>query len=519
MSRLLFSGGPIVGMDPAVRGDAVLVEKGRISAVASLEELRAAAPDAVHVPLDGATLMPAFLDAHSHFTQTAFSFLQVSLDGAASEEEIAARLRAAAVPPGQWIQARDYDHNILPGGRHPTLAFLDRAAPENPLIIQHKSGHLGLLNSRSLALLGIGPGTPSPSGGRIGMENGRPNGYLEENAFFEAMKKVPMPGKGAILDAYRKSQALYASHGIATVQEGMLTKEMLPLYQLLLGQDLLKLDLVAYADPAFYQEASALLNGLPGGTHFRIGGMKIFLDGSPQGKTAWLRQPYEGGDFCGYGTLPDETVHRAFLHAAEAKTQLLAHCNGDAAAAQFLRCLAGTEAETPILATLRPVLIHGQILGEDQIPEAAALGAMVSFFVAHVYHWGDVHLRNLGPRRAARISPAASALRAGLPFTFHQDTPVIKPDMWETIWCAVCRKTRAGVLLGPEERISAAEALRAVTVSTAWQYGEERQKGSISPGKRADLIVVDKNPLEVPPEELRAIRVLRTYKDGEIVYG
>lgn len=131
--------------------------------MASLEELRAAAPDAVHVPLDGATLMPAFLDAHSHFTQTAFSFLQVSLDGAASEEEIAARLRAAAVPPGQWIQARDYDHNILPGGRHPTLAFLDRAAPENPLIIQHKSGHLGLLNSRSLALLGIGPGTPSPS--------------------------------------------------------------------------------------------------------------------------------------------------------------------------------------------------------------------------------------------------------------------------------------------------------------------------------------------------------------------
>lgn len=152
-----------------------------------------------------------------------------------------------------------------------------------------------------------------------------------------------MPGKDAILDAYRKAQALYASHGIATVQEGMFSKEMFPLYRLLLGQDLLKLDLVAYADPAFYQEASALLNGLPGGTHFRIGGMKIFLDGSPQGKTAWLRQPYEGGDFCGYGTLPDETVHRAFLHAVKrrpAPRPLQRRGSG-----QFLRCLAGTEAE------------------------------------------------------------------------------------------------------------------------------------------------------------------------------
>ena len=251
----------------------------------------------------------------------------------------------------------------------------------------------------------------------------------------------------------------------------------------------------------------------------RLGGIKMFLDGSPQGRTAWMRTPYTGTpDYCGYGTLTDEAVRAVLDLAAAEQVQVLAHCNGDAAAAQYLRALQQAEAEHPVLKTLRPVMIHAQLLHPDQLALAKEVGVVASFFVAHVYHWGDVHIRNFGPDRAALISPTASALRVGVPFTFHQDAPVIPPDMLETVWCAANRRTEAGVLLGPDERITAREALRAVTATAAWQYFEEGDKGTLAPGKRADLVVLDRDPLTTPPEDLRKVRVLQTVKDGQTVF-
>ena len=539
-SRIVFYNGEILTMEKRSAGTAVLVEDGKIRALGDAGELLEAAGDAARVDLEGNTLMPAFVDAHSHFTQVAFSTLQASLEGAGSREEavgkLQAFLRTARHPKGAWVLARDYDNTAFPDGRHLTLAELDGAAPENPLFVQHKSGHIGLFNSLALKLLGVRPDTPSPEGGRIGKEDGRLTGYMEENALFAFQKRVPMPGPEELEGAFEKAQKLYASFGITTVQDGMAVKEMLPLYDMLLGKDLLWLDLAAYPDPETYALAKRAYPGCME-TYWkglRFGGMKIFLDGSPQGRTAWMRTPYLGGtedrgakearsenakEYCGYGTMTDENVLEAMGEAAREETQLLAHCNGDAAAEQYLRCLERAEEDWPGLGGLRPVLIHGQLIGRDQLPRAARLGVILSLFVAHVYHWGDVHIRNFGLERACKISPAASALRCGIPVTFHQDAPVILPDMFETIWCAVRRLTKQGVLLGGEERISPAQALRAVTINAAYQYGEEKRKGSIVPGKQADLIVTDKNPLKAPAKELRNIQVLRTYKEGVCVYS
>lgn len=249
---------------------------------------------------------------------------------------------------------------------------------------------------------------------------------------------------------------------------------------------------------------------------FKIGGYKMFLDGSPQGRTAWMRRPYEGGgDYTGYGTLTDNQVEDVLRQAVRDGMQPLAHGNGDAACAQFLQAV---QAVGPSASALRPVLIHAQLLGTDQLPAVKRLGVTPSFFVAHVYHWGDTHLENFGRTRASAISPARSAEKLGIRFTFHQDTPVIPPDMLETVWCAVNRRTKAGVLLGEEERVDTLTALRAVTANAAWQYGEEGEKGTLAPGKRADLTVLDRNPLQTPPEALRDIRVLETYKDGVCIY-
>ena len=172
----------------------------------------------------------------------------------------------------------------------------------------------------------------------------------------------------------------------------------------------------------------------------------------------------------------------------------------------------------PSLTSLRLVLIHAQLLGADQLDAVRALGVIPSFFVAHVYHWGDVHLKNFGPARAAAISPAESALRAGIRFTFHQDTPVIEPDMLETIWCACCRRTRTGKTLGPEQAVDPLTALSAVTITAAYQYGEESHRGSLSAGKRADLVLLSDNPLAAPPEQIRRIRVEETIRAGKTVF-
>ena len=167
---------------------------------------------------------------------------------------------------------------------------------------------------------------------------------------------------------------------------------------------------------------------------------------------------------------------------------------------------------------IRPVMIHAQLVGQDQLPRMKELGMIPSFFVAHVYHWGDVHLENFGPQRAANISPAAAAGALGIPYTFHQDAPVIEPNMLETIWCAVNRVTKQGVSLGPQQRVSALDAVRAVTIHAAHQYFEEHQKGSLAAGKHADFVILSADPTAVPPMQIRNIEVLATIKDGQCIF-
>jgi predicted amidohydrolase YtcJ len=551
--KKLFCNGTVVTMDEKKPlAEAVLAEDGKITAVGERKALREAAPDAAEVDLCGGTLLPSFIDPHSHFSSVASGLLQVSIEDCGCFDEVRKKIGAfresAGLKPGEWVMVRGYDQDRLAERRHLTAAFLDGASPDNPVIVQHKCGHTGVCSSEALRLFGVTENTADPAGGRYGRDHdGTLNGYLEENAFFENIRKVPLPQSHALLNGFCRAQEKYASYGITTVQEGMMVAQMIPLHQLLLSGDVLKLDLVSYPEFPAAEQLYSAFSDYAGNyrNHYRLGGIKIFLDGSPQERTAWMRPqsayllkaqgdgqkmaPGAGrenmtgivpgaGLETGRGTLQTEEVEKALEWAAQHHVQILAHCNGDAAAEQYLQAIAGTERRYPDFAQLRPVMIHAQLLDRDQLPQVRALGVTPSFFVAHVYHWGDAHIRNFGMERASRISPAASALREGIRFTFHQDSPVIEPDMLETVWCAVNRITREGVVLGADERIPVMDALRAVTSNAAWQYGEEDSKGTITPGKQADLVLLDRSPLAVEPEEIRNIRVMRTYKGGEILY-
>lgn len=327
--------------------EAIMIEDGVIKKVGSKRDVFVGDLEETEiVDLQGKTMMPAFLDAHSHFTGVANNLLQVDLGECINFEEIIDRLvsfkKDNHILDGVWIIACNYDHNNLKEKTHPRKEVLDKACPNNPVLLQHKSGHMGVLNSKALDILNIDFNTSDIEGGTIEKVNGEVTGYLEENAFINYQMKVPMPSLEVLLDAYEKAQEIYLKNGITTIQEGMTYPEMVPLYKALFNRNILKLDLVSYIDinsrELFFSNLHKHIKKY--NKNFKIGGYKIFLDGSPQGRTAWMREPYVGShDYFGVSTMSDDALQKAIQIAYDDDLQILAHCNGDRACEQYIKAI------------------------------------------------------------------------------------------------------------------------------------------------------------------------------------
>lgn len=522
MQKLYVNGTILTMKDDRLYDEALLVKDGHIQAVGSKEELEALAQgDCERIDLKGRCLMPSFIDAHSHTLQFANSLKFVPLKDctciADIQKSIQAFIKKKNIKKGEWVTGFGYDHNNLKEHRHPTCHELDVASDQNPIIVSHASFHMGVLNSYALKECGLDDTTKDPKGGSYGRdEQGHLNGYLEEVTFMRGPGAQVMSLDNIDEYAY-EGQKFYASYGITTAQEGFAHKSDVEIYDRLGKNGKLLLDMVAYMDIVESSDVVHERKDLQDyHNHFKIGGYKLFLDGSPQGRTAWMSKPYENSsDYCGYPIYTSEQVDGYVQQALDEHRQILIHCNGDAASQQMLDAFHHSRQKKT---DTRPVMVHAQTLRPDQLPQLNETGVMPSFFVAHVYHWGDVHLVNFGKERAENISCAASALENGITFTFHQDTPVILPDMLETVWAAVNRITKDGVVLGAHQRISVFEALKAVTINAAYQYFEEDKKGTLEPGKLADLIILSEDPMKADPMKIRDIQVLETMKEGKTIY-
>lgn len=531
--QTLFTGGEILTMrSESDSPEAVLIEKGKIKFVGSRAEAETLCrEDCQMVDLGGRTLLPGFIDPHSHISMAAQFVDYADLSACEDFEDIVSELAAYrdehAVRPDGIIIGHGYDHNFLKEGRHPDKRVLDRVSTETPVYLFHTSGHMGVANSKLLELAGVNETTADPQGGKFGRMPGslEPDGYVEESgAMAQILMKVFPRMAGDNAARLEKVQQLYLQYGVTTVQDGAASADNVRDLAAMAELGKLKVDVVAYI--VVQENPEELFAEYPeydGHYHnrYKLGGCKIILDGSPQGRSAWLTAPYEGErEYRGYPTYSDDDVARDVRVCVDAGRQLLAHCNGDAAADQFLRAYrkAVDSSVNPKCGALRPVMIHCQTVRDDQLDEMSALRMIPSIFVSHVYYWGDVHEKNLGHARAAHISPARSAFARGLAVNFHQDTPVVPPDMLHTVWCAVNRLTRSGAVLGADERISVYEALEAVTCNAAYAYFEEDRKGTIEAGKCADLVILDRNPLSCDTLKLRDIVVCETIKDGVTVY-
>jgi predicted amidohydrolase YtcJ len=381
------------------------------------------------------------------------------------------------------------------------------------------------VNSRGLAALGIARDTPDPPGGRIRRDaTGEPSGVLEETAMEPVMAGVMRPGLTGSLAIVQEANERYLAAGVTTAQVGYATEDLASLVWLSrLG--LIPLRLVIWPGAEWMDEVLAGKSRLPSSNPLwvRFGAVKLIADGSIQGYTAYLREPYfvpPGDDPAerGYPRYPKEELIARVAGYRAAGHQVAIHGNGDAALDDILDALEAAQLGDPQL-DARPVIIHAQTARPDQLERMERLRAIPSFFVLHTYYWGDRHReRFLGPERAARISPTRTAQAKGVRFTLHCDSPVVPMEPLRLVWAAVNRRTTSGHELGPEERIDVVSALRAVTIDAAFQHFEENEKGSLEPGKLADLVILERSPLAVDPADLAALPVLETIVGGERVW-
>lgn len=529
--KKLYFGGPILTMDKeSPRVSAVLSEDGTILAVGRYDDLFT--PEAELVDLGGKTLMPGFVDGHSHMVGVGTNLMQnCDLMGCTGFDDLLDRIRRFREEKklfnGQPIRARGYDLAIMKEGKNPTAALLDSLGFDNPIGCIHLSGHTGAYSTAAMRAVGIDDATyVCPEGGYAERdENGKLTGYFEETAknifgdLFNGNLIVEETEKVALA-----AQDYYIKHGFTTVQDGggNLAKKV-TVMENLTEKGELKVDVVVYLSSKvekrdFVAETYKKHGGKYSG-HFKVGGVKLVLDGSPQARTAWMSKPYEGeSEYCAYPIMSDEELEARLRSAAELGVQPLAHCNGDAASEQFLRVWEKVSAEVEGAKALRPMMVHCQTVTAPQIERMAKCGMLASVFVGHCFYWGDTHLKNFGPVRGNNISPLKTMLDCGVVPNLHQDSPVTEPNMLHSVWCAVNRLTRSGVTVGEHQKIDVYDALIAATRGGAYVYFEEDTKGILKSGAQADFVVLSEDPTAVDPMAIKDIKVLKTIKNDAVLY-
>ena len=533
---LIFAGENIITMDSsdaaavAVRGDRIIASGSR----AEIFEFRG--DDTRVIELGDQALLPGFIDAHGHFSAVSryAALLDLSsppVGGVTNIEDIlrALRLRIEAeqIPTGDLVYGFGYDDSLLAEGRHPNRDDLDRASTNHPIVVRHVSGHLLAANTMALEQAGLSSSTQNPEGGIIRRREGsnEPDGVMEETAMgaFPGSADNITPDK--LSQLRRDAIDIYAGYGITTIQDANISTAYANLLRAEAKAEPYAVDIVAFimANPLSDEELQAVSHDENYMDGFRVGGVKFTLDGSPQGRTAWMSQPYTQGppgqsaDYVAYPSYSPEAYKARMPDLLARGVPVLAHANGDAAIQLMIDGIAEAVSGN-MLPDHRTVAIHAQLTRPDQLVQFKELGIVPSYYSAHPYFWGDWHRLSFGEERASFISPVKATVELGIPHTVHNDSPVVPPNIMRLISITVNRLTRSGHVLGPDQRASVMEALYAVTQGAAYQYFEEDEKGSITVGKRADFVILDQNPITVDPLDLEDIAIVETFARGLSVY-
>lgn len=532
----LWRGGPIITMagDVPQTVEAVVARDGKILFAGDLAAARkAAGAGAVEHYLAGKTLLPGFVDAHSHFASAVQEAGRLNLAGPEAgpitdNASLIAAVRrfAANIPKGQWVVATRYDQEALAEKRYITRAELDAALPDHKVALLHVSGHGMVVNSRALAAAGLVDGQPAPEGGVVTADaQGRLTGGLFETAMGPVNAVLPQKTAADKLAALDDAQDLYLREGFTFAQDAATSPTDLAFLTSQAAREKLRLDLAVlplsltglddlYANPALRPHVWL--------GRVKLQGVKFILDGSPQARTAFFTRDYARGSpdgshpWRGRPLAGDAQVQAMMKEAHARGWQIFVHANGDAAIDMAIHAFdaLGIKAADD----RRPIVIHSQFVRPDQLKDYARIGVGPALFSNHTFYWADVHRSNFGPEVTDFISPFAAARAAGLTPSNHSDYPVTSLDTRFQLWTAMARTSRTGVVSGPGQRESAYRALQALTTGPAWQTFEETRRGRIAAGLLADFVILDADPLTTPVGSIRAIGVTETIKEGQTVW-
>ncbi|WP_374531259.1 amidohydrolase [Novosphingobium sp.] len=533
----IWHGGTIITMDGDTPQtvEAVVERGGKIEYVGSERQARKlAGRGAADHDLHGATMLPGFIDAHSHFAVALQSASGLDLSDSEQAQfkdvpsligAIKAFVARRAIPAGGWVIVWQYDQDDLAEHRHVTRKELDAAFPDRKVVLLHVSLHGMVVNSAALAAFGIDEATPVPPGGIMPKDGeGKLSGLLFEQAMYLAMPKLPQPTEQEKLAAIDAAQQRYMRTGYTHAQDGATQPADLAFLTSPAARERLKIDLALLP---FYSNLPALLKQKDPGFgryqgHVKLQGVKFVLDGSPQARTAYFTRDYANGSPDGHHPWHGQPVMDEAKFQAMAKQvndrgwQLFVHANGDAAIDMAIRGFdaLGIKAAD----NRRPIVIHSQFMRPDQLAAYARIGVGPAFFSNHTYYWADVHRSNFPADFVAFISPFKAARAAGLIPSNHSDFPVTALDTMTMLWTSMARTSMTGVVSGADQQLSAYEGLQALTTGPAWQIFEENRKGRLHAGLLADFVVLDRNPLTTPLDQIRGIKVIETVKEGQTVW-
>lgn len=540
VAETIFHNGPVITIDDAdPTAEAVAVRDGKIIAVGtSGEVMKMKGGSTKMIDLKGQALLPGFVDAHGHVTVGGFQALTANLlsppdgkvvDIASLQKSLKDWVGANAEPVKKFglIVGFGYDLTTLKELRHPTREDLDAVSKDLPVIIIHQSGHIGVLNSKALELVGMNAQTKDPAGGVIRRQAGgsEPDGVVEETAFFGSVAKLLGKVADSGLEAFVEAGAkVWAKYGYTTAQEGRSNPLVDASLRAVAKANKLPIDVASYTDVLVDKEYALKSFQSDYVNRFRVAGLKLTIDGSAQGFTAWRDRPYYNSvgtyppGYLGYPAVTNQQVIEAIDWAYKNNLQILTHANGEAANDLLIAALTAAQAKYPG-GDRRSVMIHGQYMREDQMESYRKLNVIPSLFTMHTFYWGDWHRdHTVGPVNADNICPTGWANQRGMRFTAHHDAPVALPDSMRVLDSTVTRRSRSGDIMGPHQRVSVLDALKAMTIWPAYQHFEEARKGSIEVGKLADLIILSKNPLAVPIDDLDQLKVVETFKEGKSIF-
>lgn len=507
---------------------AVAVQQNRIVAVGTnYEVLQFRGPKTRVVDLKGKTLMPGIIDAHVHMLIYGTNKLGVDCkNGVRSIEDIVGRLhqRAALTPSGEWIRGWGYNDAKLLEKRHPTRWDLDRVSTTHPIIVVRTCAHISAVNSKALEVLGITRHTPDPDGGRIERdERGEPTGVLKETAHMAAFE-VAKYSRKEILTALQMADEDFVRNGITSIHEaGGYGPDQLRIIYEAVRDRLVRVRVYAMLGSLNRSEdvvekmiQAGLITGI-GDERFRLGPAKIFLDGSSSGPTCATRQPYTSNRM-DYGILyfSQEQVDEILGAAHRLGFQITAHAVGDRAVEMMINCVEKALAHHP-RSNHRHRIEHAGMVPPDLLKRMKAIGVIPVANPAFFFEFGEGYQVNYGDR-VKYMFPMADYVREGMVAATGSDSPITAVDPMRGLYCAVTRLTENGSAIGPEQRVSRLQAVRAFTWSGAYASFEETTKGSLEPGKRADLVVLNGSLMTCHESEILSLSPVMTMIDGQIAY-